>query len=267
MRTKLLAGYTAVLAFFLAVGAAGAAEAAASAAADTATLEEVVVTAEKQVSSIQRTAVSVAAVLGEDIATHGVTQLDEALKSLPGVVISQGPTGFNPTVRGIGPSLPTNLGGDAGISTNYDGVYNNADIFSRAGFYDLARIEVLRGPQGTLYGRNAEGGVLNVVSANPSHEQQSTGGITLGSYNLRQFTGMINMPLSDSLAVRLAASSVKRSGFLSNGQDDNDAQGVRAKLLWTPSEAVSLLVGGEWTNVGGAGIGVNRRAILTRQGV
>ena len=109
-------------------------------------LEEIVVTAEKRESSIQTTSASIVAVQGSDLASQGVTQLDDALRAVPGLVISQGPTGFVPTVRGIGPSLPTNLGGDAGISVNYDGVYNNADIFSRAGFYDLARIDIPRSP-------------------------------------------------------------------------------------------------------------------------
>ena len=218
-------------------------------------LEEIVVTAEKRESSIQTTSASIVAVQGSDLASQGVTQLDDALRAVPGLVISQGPTGFVPTVRGIGPSLPTNLGGDAGISVNYDGVYNNADIFSRAGFYDLARIEVIRGPQGTLYGRNAEGGVLNVESNNPSQKSEGAAGFTLGNYNLRQYTGMINIPLSDTFAIRLAGSSVKREGYLNNGQDDNDAQGFRVKALWTPTDSTSLLLGGEWTNLSGEGIG------------
>ena len=215
-------------------------------------LAEVVVTAQKTQSPLQSTPVAVAVVQGEDLAQKGVAQLDDALRNLAGVTVSQNPTvGFGVTIRGVGPSLPSNIGGDPGISTNFDGVFNKADIASKIGFYDLARIEVLRGPQGTLYGRNAEGGVLNTVTNNPVADTFGSTNVTVGNYDFRQFTAMGNVSLGNTLALRIAGSSVSRRGFLSNGQDDNVGEGMRGKLLWTPSDSASLLLGAEFARSAG----------------
>jgi iron complex outermembrane receptor protein len=225
-------------------------------AAAAAELEEVVITAEKHESSIQNAPVAVSAVSGAEILSGGVTQLDDALKYLPGVVVSQGPGGgFDATIRGVGPSLPTNLGGAAGISTTFDGVFTDNSIASRVGFYDLARIEVLRGPQGTLYGRNAEGGVVATISNNPTFQSQGSASGEIGNYGLVHFTGMLNVPVNDTFAIRVAGGTVQRRGYLSNGQDDNNAVGVRFKALYRPSEAISILWGTEVNRVSGEGQG------------
>lgn len=224
-------------------------------AGDGATLEEVVVTAEKVSSSLQKTSVAIATVSGEDIAQQGVTQLDDALRNMVGVVVTQGPTGLDPVIRGVGPSVPANLGGPAGVSTYYDGVFTSANLFSRLGYYDLARVEVIRGPQGTLYGTNAEGGVVSTVSNNPTQEFEGSASLGVGNYSLVNMTGMLNLPLSSSLALRIAGGSVDRNGFLANGQDDNRALGLRAKLLYKPGEVFSLLLGVESAKVSGEGPG------------
>jgi iron complex outermembrane recepter protein len=220
------------------------------------TLEEITVTAQKRTESLQDASVAVNTVSGDILMEQGVVQLDAALMEMPSVIVSQSPQGgMVATVRGVGPSLPTQIGGDAGVSTNYDGAYNNEDISAKTGFYDLARIEVIRGPQGTLYGRNAEAGVLNVVSNNPTQKTESAFSAGIGNYKLMQFSGMGNFPINDTLAIRIAASSVNREGFLSNGQDDNVVQGLRAKMLWEPSDSLSLLLGTELTKIDSRGNG------------
>lgn len=233
----------------------GAPSAMAQTASGPAQLEEVVVTAERRTTNVQETATSIAVVAGQELVSQGVTQLDDALKGLAGIAVSQGPTGLDATIRGIGPSLPVNIGGDAGISTTYDGVYSAAAIASRTGYYDLARIEVLRGPQGTLYGRNAEGGALNIISNNPSQEYEGSVSATIGNYDLTSFTGMVNLPVTDALALRVAAIATKRDGYLSNGQDDNDAVGLRVKALYKPTDALTVLGGLEYFAVQGKGPG------------
>ncbi len=220
------------------------------------TLEEITVTAQKRTESLQDASVAVNAVSGDVLTEQGVIQLDSALLSMPSVTVSQSPQGgMVATVRGVGPSLPTQIGGEVGVSTNYDGVYNNEDVSAKTGFYDLARIEMIRGPQGTLYGRNAEAGVLNIVSNNPVQKSESTFSAGIGNYNLIQFSAMGNFPVTDTLAVRIAASSNSREGFLSNGQDDNGAKGLRAKMLWAPGESFSLLLGTELTKIDSKGNG------------
>ena len=221
-------------------------------------LAEVVVTAEKRENSVQNIADTISVVSGEDMAQQGVKTLDDALKDVAGVKIAQSnaPTGFDPTIRGVGPSVPTTFGADTGVATNYDGVYTGSALSTMAGYYDMARIEILKGPQGTLYGRNAEGGVLNIVSNDPTQKLESAASAEVGSYDLLHFTGMLNVPVSDTLAIRVAGSSIDRHGYLSNGTDDDVASSVRAKVLFKPSDAFSLLAGAEYDKVGGEGSGV-----------
>jgi len=220
------------------------------------TLEEVIVTAEKRETGLQHTPVSVGVISGADIETQGITQLDDALKNMVGVVVAREARGLSPTIRGVGPTVPTGTaGGSAGVSSLFDGVYTQNPFEARIGYYDVARVEVLRGPQGTLYGRNSEGGVVGLVSNDPTQKLEGSASANVGSYSLVNVTGMLNVPLSSTVAVRVAAGSVDRKGYLSNGQDDNRAQGARAKLLFYPSEGFSLLIGAESARLSGEGPG------------
>jgi iron complex outermembrane recepter protein len=219
-------------------------------------LADIVVTAERRETSLQKTSVSVATVSGADIDKGGLKSLDEVAKDLPNVMISTSAVGYEATIRGIGASpIPPDIGGSSGVANLYDGLYTLQDQAGRTGFYDVQRFEVLLGPQGTLYGRNAEGGVVNVITNNPTHTAEEDFTAELGNYSLYRVTGVANVPLSDDLAVRVAAARVSRDGYLSNGQDDNVATGVRLKGLYTPGDAVSLLVAGDFTHSAGEGLG------------
>lgn len=210
-------------------------------------LEEVIVTALKTETNLQDTPVTVATVGGEELASQSVADLRDALNDVPGLVFtSVGNFGMQVSARGVGPGIAR---GQGGMSTLFDGVYSSSQIAWRVGYYDVSRIEVLLGPQGTLYGRNAEGGVVNLVTNNPTHEieRQITAGI--GNYGLRNIQGMANVPLADTLSLRIAGSYNSRDGYLSNGQNDNGSAGLRAKLLYEPTDGLSILVGGEHYNV------------------
>src|SRR5262249_43929767 len=117
------------------------------------------------------------------------------------------------------------------------------------------RVEVLRGPQGTLYGRNSEGGVVNVVTNSPIGEFESAASAEVGDYADRQFSGMINVPLGEEVAARAAVNYVRHDGYLSNGQDDADDLGTRLKVLFNPLSNLTLLLGGEYGHVTGDGPG------------
>jgi iron complex outermembrane receptor protein len=219
-------------------------------------LQEIIVTAEKRETDLQHTSVAVGVVSGGEIEADGITQLDDALKNLVGVVVTRtGGLSSAPTIRGVGPTIETTTGGSAGVAALFDDVYTQNNYSSRLGYYDVTRIEVLRGPQGTLYGRNSEGGVVDLVTNDPTQKFEGAASADFGNYSLVNTTGMLNIPLSSSWALRVAASSVDRSGYLSNGQDDNRAQGARVKLLYRPSEDLSLLVGAETTHLSGEGFG------------
>ncbi len=235
------------------VGFSGAAYA--QEAARTTDSEAIIVTADQFERPLQRTPMAVSVVSGEEISNNGRTRIDDVLVNQPATVVQGAARGFLVSIRGLGLSLPPQMGQGA-VSTNYDGAFSSRAEPASAGFYDIERVEVLRGPQATLYGRNSVGGVVNIISRQPTTEDIE-GYVTaeIGDYSLRHVEGAVNMPFGDSAALRIAGSAIDREGYMSNGHDDNVAQAVRARLLLEPSDAVSLVLSGEHTHVGGEGPG------------
>lgn len=217
-------------------------------------LEEVVVTAQRQSSTVQRTPATIEVLNGANLAERGVGSLDDALSSVPGVYIMVKNKGVNVNVRGVGTGLDS-AAGDPGVNTNIDGVYLRQSSTFAAGLYDIERIEVLKGPQGTLYGRNATGGVVNILTADPGPDYGYRGSITVGDHNLVRTDAALNIPLSSTLAVRAAFGSESRQGYLDTGQDDAQRTGARLKVLWTPTPSVRLLAGASYGHEGGIGPG------------
>lgn len=218
-------------------------------------IADIVVTADKFEKSVQDTPIAVTVVTGEQISENGSTKIDDVLKNEPAVIVQGAARGFLVSIRGLGLSLPPQMGQGA-VSTNYDGAFSNRSESASAGFYDLDRVEVLRGPQSTLYGRNSVGGVVNIISRDPRLgriEGYVTG--EAGSYNLLHGEGAINLPLGDTVALRVAGSGITRDGYISNGHDDNKAYAGRAKLLFQPSDAFKLVIGAEHTALRGQGPG------------
>ena len=214
-------------------------------------LDTVTVTAEKVESSAQDVAASLAVVDATSLERLAQITADDALRNVTGVEVQGAARGATVAVRGIGSDLPPGAG-ESSVSTNFDGVYSIRAEAAMLGFYDLDRIEVLRGPQGTLYGRNATAGVVNVISADPVIGE--TGGrftVGAGSDSLYHGDAAFNFSLSDTVAVRGAIAAIQRDGYLSNGQDDADHYGGRLKLLVEPNDDFRLLLGTEFTHLGG----------------
>jgi iron complex outermembrane receptor protein len=209
-------------------------------------LQEITVTAEKRTENVQKTAVSVSTLDGDTLTSTGRTLISEILKDVPGITISgEVATSDNPaasiTIRGV----PSTGGGTPGVSNTassayyVDGVYNGL-----GGELDMSRVEVLRGPQGTLYGRSATSGVVASHTQGPKlgeFEGNLTG--ETGSYDLIHLQGAVNIPVGDTLAVRIAARHYARDGVLSEegGKQKNDT--VRAKVLWEPTDEFTALLG------------------------
>lgn len=219
-------------------------------------LEEVVVTAQKTATNIQETPVSIVAVSGEEIAKQGRNDIRDVLSEVAGVNFSNSAFGAsNINMRGIeGVTAPIAGKTDPGVALNFDGVYSSS-LLGDAGssvFYDMARVEVLRGPQGTLYGRNAEGGVINLVSNNPTDSFGLSGLVEAGNYHLLHASGAINLPLGDAWAARVAVNSVKRDGYYTSGMSAADDTSARVKLKYDGQGAFNFLVGTEYTIQGGA---------------
>jgi iron complex outermembrane receptor protein len=223
-------------------------------------LEEVIVTATKRDESIQEIPISVTAFSQSDLDIRGHNNLQgiqEVTPNLDFAVQSAGQNAARITLRGVGTETLIG-GGDPGVALHIDGVYVGRNIASAADIFDIERIEVLRGPQGTLYGRNANGGSINIVTKRPTDELEGKVDVTLGNYNQRKIRSVINVPLGESLNSRLAMFTDQRDGYLKNlynGRDSggNDKSGVRLSLLWESDAGNEVLIKGFHTKVGGTG--------------
>ncbi|MDZ7879951.1 MAG: TonB-dependent receptor [Saprospiraceae bacterium] len=219
-----------------------------------AALEEIIVTADKREESIQKTSMSISAIKGITLRENGLTSVDQILRDVPNVNVQGAARGFVIAMRGIGSDLPPGVG-ESSVSTNYDGIYNFRAEAGTLGLYDMERVEALRGPQATLYGRNATGGVVNFISKDPTNKLEGYGSVERGSYNLLRLEGAVNVPLSDKISVRTSFANVNRDGYLSNGQNDAVGSGVRTKLKFSPSDDVTIKLNYEFNKLGGKGPG------------
>jgi iron complex outermembrane recepter protein len=208
------------------------------------TLEEITVTAEKRVENLQKTPIAMAVIQGDQLRDTGAVSIDDILKDIPNVSTSAtGGMGSTINIRGLGQDMPIGVG-DSSVSTNYDGTYEGRPEVGLFGYFDVERIEVLKGPQGTLYGRNATGGVVNVVSTKPKIDKvEGYASIETAEYKKLKTEGAVNVPISDTFAGRLAFVSLKENSVLKddhgNAQDQNGVA-TRFQLRYTPSSDVSI---------------------------
>lgn len=206
-------------------------------------LGEVTVTAERRRSSVQKTAISIAVRSGDELAREGRYTTAQILEDVPGVTVTGPPVGDNPgdsiTIRGVAPdAVPI---GDSSVATT--AVYVDGVNSGIGGDYDIDRVEILRGPQGTLYGRSATGGVVSTYTRDPVLGQ--LGGyvnLEAGSYDLRHITAVANLPLvGNILAIRVAGNEYDQNGFISTRGGSQEHTEARAKLLYQPNPDLSVL--------------------------
>jgi iron complex outermembrane receptor protein len=217
------------------------------------TLEEIVITAEKREESAQRAPLALSVVSGEQLASQGVYQPEDLNKMVPGLTMTNAAT-TQIYVRGVGENVGNALGQSA-VAVNTDGVYVGRVTAVTGNFFDLQRVEVLKGPQGTLYGRNATGGAINIVSNKPTDEFGGDVQVEVGDYNLRRFTGALNLPATDELSFRFAFYDSKRDGYLNDGRDDEDVLAERLHALYKPNSDVTVLATVEMSRIQGLGDG------------
>jgi iron complex outermembrane recepter protein len=219
-------------------------------------IQDIVVTAQKREESLQRTALAVSAVGGDDLINAGVSDTQGLTKLVPSLVVQPSVgAATNFYLRGVG-SFAANAFTENPISFNFAGVYIARPAAPAGTFYDLQRVEVLKGPQGTLYGRNATGGAINVIPKAPSLSGPEMDLLLeFGNYNSIKTSAAANLPISDTLALRIAGQITKRDGYLSDGYDDDDGQAVRASLLAEPSDRIAITLIGDYYHQGGKGNG------------
>jgi iron complex outermembrane receptor protein len=204
-------------------------------------LEEIIVTAEKRETTLQNTAIAVSAFTQEDLERGLINNNLDIQMAVPNMLMSKGFfTTANIAIRGIG-QLAVGSAADPGTGVHMNGVYlNNARIFETE-YFDTERVEVLRGPQGTLYGRNTTAGVINVITAKPNEEFGGFLDVSYGDYDYIRTRGAVNIPLTDDLWQRFSIFYTKRDGYVdnvANGDDidDRDMYAVRSSTTWNMSD-------------------------------
>jgi len=219
-------------------------------------LEDIVVTAQYRSENAEHTPVSMDVVSGSIIQEANATMLPDISHLVPAIQIGQS-AGANPVyyIRGVG-SLATNSLTDAAVSLNYDGVPLMRQYQGNGVLFDLERVEVLNGPQGTLYGRNATAGVVSFVPQPPVLGKDSAVFETeTGNYAALTDQGAVNVAVNDESALRASFQTVRHSGYLNDGEQDEDGQSARLQYLVLPSDDLTLKVGGDFYHEGGLGGG------------
>jgi iron complex outermembrane recepter protein len=211
------------------------------------TLEEITVTAEKRVTDVQKTALAVEAVSGEDISQKAIGNISDLLDGLTAVKVMGGPQGGKIFIRGIGSNIDTNLASPS-VGLQKDNVYMGQAEAVMGALYDIDRVEVLYGPQGTMYGKNSAGGQVNVITKNPTDTFESNANLSMGAYNLMSYGVALNVPFSPQWAARLALDKQTHDGYISDGSGSADKFSARVKLSYKPTSKVSLLLTAERTD-------------------
>jgi len=228
----------------------------------------VIVTANKRDEDIQEIPVAVTAIGGEDLQNLHVSSVLDLNALAPSLQIKTDDNAANPKIfiRGIGLNdfNPTTA---SAVGIYSDGVYIGSPLAQMGQFFDLERVEVLRGPQGTLYGRNTTGGAINLVSRKPSDTLEANASAEYGSYNSVTLEGGVGGPISDTLAYRAAGTYMRNDGYTlnrltGNRGNDTDRGSARFSLAWTPSDTFDALFQLKYGRSNGGSIWAYNRSIL-----
>ena len=220
--------------------------------ADTAVQEDIIVTAQRRQESAQRTPLSISAISGDTLAQRQITNIEGLATSLPNVNLGKNVGYGRIAIRGLG--LDTTATGQEGrVAYHLDGVYLSRPTATLGTFFDVARVEVVRGPQGTLYGRNATAGAINVITNDPGSELNGYLRSTIGNYSAFTEEAAIGGPVSDTIGARLAIQKVDRSGYGFDPTTDTEVDNehtisARAKVKWQPAPAFKLILSGDYRN-------------------
>jgi outer membrane receptor protein involved in Fe transport len=217
-------------------------------------IEEVVVTAQKKSEDVQNVPIAVTAFTGQDLKDQQINQFKDLQFHAPNVTYTSGQYGSADfQIRGIGVTA-TGYDSESGVAVNFDEVYLGAPQLTEGSFYDLSGVEVLAGPQSTLYGRGATGGAVNINIAKPDLENASVQLIgDYGNYDATKVQGVVNIPIiTDELALRVAGEWNKRDGYVTNIYDNSkidslDEYSVRTTLRWQPSQRTTIDFTGEFS--------------------
>ena len=204
-------------------------------------ISEVVVTAQRRSEVLQDVPVAVSAFSAQNLKAQRLDGGENLLLAVPNVNYSRSNFGgFNLSIRGIGEKVTSGLG-ISGVSINENDLPLGSNNFANTDFYDVSQVEVLRGPQGTLYGRNSTGGAVNVITNKPNDKLSSSLTYEYGNYNSNKATGFVNLPIGDTFSLRVAGFYLKHDGYgtnQANGDkiDGRDLGSARFTLAWKPTD-------------------------------
>jgi iron complex outermembrane receptor protein len=215
-------------------------------------LQEIVVTAQKRPESAQKTPISMTVLSSDALQQQAIVNVTQLESVVPGYTVSQDQTDTVVGIRGIY-EVNTSSMSDPSVAVNVDGVYVSRFVSSGAIFFDLDHIEVLRGPQGTLFGRNADAGALNIITNKPTSEFSAEAAVETGNYGRYGTFALVNGAVADGVDVRGAFRSLSHDGYIGGIYDDEKDVAGRLQALITRIDNVSLLIGANYYHEGGHG--------------
>lgn len=206
-------------------------------------LEEVLVTAQKRSESLSDVPISIAVETGETLEKKGITNLQALSNNTPSLYIQDGGRTSSVAIRGLGsPGLDSV---ESSVGLYIDGVYFGRSRLSRNPLFDMERVEILRGPQGTLYGRNTIAGAINMITAKPTDEFEARILLEAGNYDAHKVEAYVSGEIVDGLSGRIAVLDAERDGYLDNSADGpdgggKDSQAYRGSLNWDATDSLSF---------------------------
>lgn len=219
-------------------------------------IADIVVTANRRSESLQHAPVAVSAITGDALRDAGITKPTELTAAIPAlqVAVSAGPYSIF-YLRGVG-NFNGNALSDSAVAFNFNGVYVGRPSATTGYFYDLERVEVLKGPQGTLYGRNATGGAINVLSQAPKFGMtEASASADYGNYDAVRVDGAVNIPLGEDVALRAAGVYVRHDPYMRDGTDDQKDWSGRLSLKARPAYNLTITLVGDYARQRGTGPG------------
>ena len=201
-------------------------------------IQEIVVTAQRREENLQEVPISVTAFSAADIESRDISSFTDVARTTPGFVFGQTFGQVAPTIRGVGADRFT-ISSEPGVALYVDDIYYGRPYLPQAALTSLERIEVLKGPQGTLYGRNASGGALKLVSKRPGDEFELSAGAQYGRFDQVVVQGSMTVPLADNLSSKVSVVSEDRDGYVENRARNEDVEGhevraARAAIAYNP---------------------------------
>ena len=220
-------------------------------------LGDIVVTAQRRVESSQRAAIPLAVIDGATLTSAGITQASRLNELAPALSIEPSSTGNLIFLRGVG-NFTVTAASDPAVAFNYDGVYIGRPTSTTGVFYDLERVEILKGPQGILYGRNATGGAINVLPAQPRlGEASGYVSAAYGNYDTKNAEAAVNLPIGARGAVRISGTTSNHDGYLRDGTSDEKTWAFRVQMKGRVTEDLTVRVSGDYAHNGGVGNSVS----------